>query len=78
MSPEQLVVYWTEYIHRHKGAHHLKSHALNLPWYQYFLLDVFAAILACVSIASFVGYQILKIIYKRSLTYLRNAKTKSE
>jgi len=30
MSPEKSVVYWTEYVIRHKGAQHPKSHALNL------------------------------------------------
>ena len=40
MTPAQSVVYWTEYVIRHKGAPHLKSHAVNLTWYQYFLLDV--------------------------------------
>ncbi|VVC25562.1 Hypothetical protein CINCED_3A018273 [Cinara cedri] len=39
MSPQQSVVYWTEYVIRHKGAPHLKSQALNLTWYQYLLLD---------------------------------------
>ncbi|KAL5244410.1 hypothetical protein ACI65C_011820 [Semiaphis heraclei] len=42
MSPQKSVVYWAEYVIRHKGAPHLKSQALNLTWYQYFLLDIFA------------------------------------
>ncbi|XP_060871444.1 UDP-glucosyltransferase 2-like [Metopolophium dirhodum] len=37
---EESVVYWTEYVLRHKGAPHLKSHALNLRWYEYFSLGV--------------------------------------
>ncbi|CAI6350993.1 unnamed protein product [Macrosiphum euphorbiae] len=44
MSPEKSVAYWTEYVIRHKGAPHLKSQALNLTWYQYFLLDIIAFI----------------------------------
>jgi len=32
MSPAESVVYWTEYVIRHKGAPHLKSHSLNLTW----------------------------------------------
>jgi len=78
MSPEKLIVYWTEYIHRHKGASHLKSHALNLTWYQYFLLDVIAAILILSLIILFVCYTIIKIIYENSLKYLYNFKLKSE
>lgn len=45
MSPQQSILYWTEYVFRHKGAPHLKSHALNLPLYQYLLLDVIAILL---------------------------------
>jgi glucuronosyltransferase len=37
-------VYWTEYVIRNKGAPHLRSAALDLAWYQYFLLDVIAVL----------------------------------
>ncbi|CAG9835829.1 unnamed protein product [Diabrotica balteata] len=33
-------VFWVEYVIRHKGAHHLKSAALKLNWYQRYLLDI--------------------------------------
>ncbi|CAH1402288.1 unnamed protein product [Nezara viridula] len=33
-------VYWLEYVLRHRGAHHLRSAAVELSWYQYLLLDV--------------------------------------
>lgn len=78
MSPEKSIVYWTEYVHRHKGAPHLKSHALELTWYQYFLLDVIAAILICIFIILFISYNILKVTYKYSLVYLQNTKIKSD
>ena len=40
MSPQQAVVYWTEYVLRHEGALHLRTIASDLPLYQYLLLDV--------------------------------------
>ncbi|KAJ9601569.1 hypothetical protein L9F63_000312, partial [Diploptera punctata] len=40
LTPMQQAVFWTEYIIRHKGAPHMRSAALDLTWYQYFLLDV--------------------------------------
>jgi hypothetical protein len=40
LTPLEQAVYWTEYVIRHKGAPHLRSAALDLTWYQYFLLDV--------------------------------------
>lgn len=39
LSPQDTVAYWTEYVLRHHGAHHLKSQAINTQWYQYFSLD---------------------------------------
>lgn len=78
MSPEKSIVYWTEYVHRHKGAPHLKSHALSLAWYQYFLLDVIAVLLVCVFVVLFASYKILKIVYKYSLTLVKDIKKKSE
>jgi glucuronosyltransferase len=51
LTPLEQAVYWTEYVIRHKGAHHLRSAVLDLAWYQYFLLDVIAVLaLAIVSI----------------------------
>lgn len=82
MSPEKLIVYWTEYIHRHKGAPHLKSQALNLAFYQYLLLDVIAAIFVLICIIWLISYNIFKMIYKYCLMHKtntsQNVKTKSE
>lgn len=78
ISLEKSIVYWTEYIHRYKGASHLKSHALNITWYQYFLLDVIATLLICIFVILILSYKILKLFYKYSSMYLQNFKTKSE
>lgn len=78
MSPAELVVYWTEYVIRYKGAPHLKSHSFNLTWYQYFLLDVISIVLIFVSVVLFLYYKLLKFIYKTVIKYSQNIKTKSE
>lgn len=41
MSPLDTAVYWVEYVIRHKGAPHMKTAAVDMPFYQYYLLDVF-------------------------------------
>jgi len=43
-TPKEEVIYWTEYVIKHKGAHHLKTAALKLSWYQYFLIDILITI----------------------------------
>lgn len=55
-TPKEEVIYWTEYVIKHKGAHHLKTAALKLPWYQYFLIDILIAVvlIALVSLSVFI------------------------
>ncbi|XP_071454655.1 UDP-glycosyltransferase UGT5-like [Hetaerina americana] len=45
-SPLERGVFWTEYILRHGGAQHLRSPAVNLSWFEYYLLDVASVIFA--------------------------------
>ncbi|XP_001947235.2 UDP-glucuronosyltransferase 2B17 [Acyrthosiphon pisum] len=78
MSPAESVVYWTEYVIRHKGAPHLKSHAFNLTWYQYFLLDVIFVILFFISFTIFINYKLFKLIYYCFLKYSQPMKPKLE
>ena len=40
MTPEQSIVYWTEYVIRHNGASHLISPATRLSWVKFLMLDV--------------------------------------
>jgi len=64
MSQAESVVYWTEYILRHKGAQHLKSHALNLKWYQYYLLDVLTLVFIFISVVILITTKMFKSINK--------------
>ena len=40
VNPLNTSMYWIEYVIKHNGAKHLKSHAIELSWYQYLMLDV--------------------------------------
>lgn len=42
MKPMDEAMYWIEYVIRNNGATHLKSSAVNLPWYKYLMLDIVA------------------------------------
>ncbi|KAL0275736.1 UNVERIFIED_CONTAM: hypothetical protein PYX00_003507 [Menopon gallinae] len=74
-SPLDRAVWWTEYVIRHKGARHLRSPAVDMPWYQYFLLDVFAFLLAVLLIFLYIFYIVIRSI-KRSL--FRGNKVKAD
>ena len=45
-TPLQETCDWIEYVLRHDGARHLRAQVLDIPWYQYYLLDVIAFIVA--------------------------------
>lgn len=40
VHPMNESIYWIEHVMRSKGAKHLKSNAVNMPWYSVLLLDV--------------------------------------
>ncbi|XP_026332122.1 UDP-glucuronosyltransferase 2B15-like [Hyposmocoma kahamanoa] len=57
VSPGKELVHWVEHVIKTKGAPHLRSPALYVPWYQKMYLDLAALILA--------GLIAIKIVLKR-------------
>ncbi|CAH1245046.1 UGT2B4 [Branchiostoma lanceolatum] len=43
-SPMERAAWWIEHVIKHGGLPHLRSRAIELPFYQYYLLDVIALI----------------------------------
>uniref|UniRef100_A0A182TRD4 Uncharacterized protein n=1 Tax=Anopheles melas TaxID=34690 RepID=A0A182TRD4_9DIPT len=39
-DPLEEAAFWIEYVVRNRGAAHLKSAAVQMPWYRYLLLDI--------------------------------------
>ena len=65
LTPLQQAVFWTEYVIRHKGAPHMRSAALDLAWYQYFLLDVIAVLALAVGSVVLIVFIILRGLLRR-------------
>lgn len=40
VSPGETAVFWIEHVLRHKGSKHFRSAAMDLTWYQLYMLDV--------------------------------------
>ncbi|KAL9957654.1 hypothetical protein ACROYT_G034577 [Oculina patagonica] len=53
-TPLQETCDWIEYVLRHGGARHLRAQVFNIPWYQYYLLDVMAFLIAIVTLVAMV------------------------
>ncbi|KAL9957655.1 hypothetical protein ACROYT_G034578 [Oculina patagonica] len=49
-TPLQETCDWIEYVLRHGGARHLRAQVFNIPWYQYYLIDVMAFLVAIVTL----------------------------
>ncbi|KAL3288267.1 hypothetical protein HHI36_002715 [Cryptolaemus montrouzieri] len=64
------IVWWCEYVIRHKGAHHLRSPGADIPFYEYFMLDVLAVIL----VTSYGIFQVVNHIMNL-IRFLRKNKT---
>ena len=47
-SPLETAIFWTEHVIRHRGEPNLRTAALDLTWYQYFLLDVITLLIVVV------------------------------
>ncbi|KAL1509691.1 hypothetical protein ABEB36_004393 [Hypothenemus hampei] len=57
VSPLQTAVYWIEYIAKNTGQY-LRSPAINMPFYQYFLLDVILFYLVLFSVVVYVSFKL--------------------
>lgn len=76
MTGTQKAVWWTEYVIRHKGTKHLRGGAVDIPLYQYYLLDVIGSILVILGIMLFVFYKLFKFfIYYGRLLFQPKIKT---
>uniref|UniRef100_A0A2H8TVL7 UDP-glucuronosyltransferase 2B7 n=1 Tax=Melanaphis sacchari TaxID=742174 RepID=A0A2H8TVL7_9HEMI len=62
LNPKDTVAYWTEYVLRHNGAHHLKSQIINTKWYQYFSLDFLAITFVITMSLLYFFYNVISII----------------
>lgn len=58
-------VFWIEYVIRHKGAPHLRTAANGLYWFQYYLLDVTAAILIAIVLVLYLNCKCYSYMSKK-------------
>ncbi|XP_073973012.1 UDP-glycosyltransferase UGT4-like [Rhodnius prolixus] len=80
------VIYWIEYVIRHRGAPHLRPAVLDLHWYQYLMLDVIAFYTLIVFLILYIVKKILslffrcvkRIIFRDNVCKQKNKKSKKE
>ncbi|XP_049434500.1 UDP-glucuronosyltransferase 2A2-like [Epinephelus fuscoguttatus] len=52
MKPLDRAMFWIQFVMRHKGAAHLKTHSYKMSWIQYHSIDVIALLLVSVMMMS--------------------------
>lgn len=72
VTPLETAKYWIEYVIRNKGAPHMRSSALDLNFFQYHNLDVYAAIMVTV----FILVKIIIVIPKLVISKLTKSGNK--
>lgn len=72
--PEDVAVYWVEYVLRHHGAPHLVSPVRSLPWYQLYNTDVWVTIFVVVLLILYVSLK----VYCALCRWLLGGKTKQK
>ncbi|KAL3288266.1 hypothetical protein HHI36_002714 [Cryptolaemus montrouzieri] len=70
----QEIVWWCEYVIRHKGAQHLRSPSADISFYEFYMLDVLAVIL----ITLFLTYVVLRKIVRILIRMLRGNKSEKQ
>lgn len=53
------VVWWCEYVIRHKGAKHLRSPAADISLYHYFMIDVIAVFI----LSFYLTFKIIQLVF---------------
>ncbi|KAK5639988.1 hypothetical protein RI129_010799 [Pyrocoelia pectoralis] len=64
MTGLERAIWWSEYVIRHKGAAHLRSPLLDIPWYQYLLLDVIAVLLFGFTFSTYILYILVRSLLR--------------
>ncbi|GAA6097202.1 UDP glucuronosyltransferase 5 family, polypeptide E1 [Tachysurus ichikawai] len=45
LKPMDSIIFWLEFVMRHKGAAHLHTKSYKMPWFAYYNVDIFAFII---------------------------------
>lgn len=64
VKPLDLAVFWIEYVMRHQGAQHLRTHAYKMSWFTYHCVDVIAALSTAVLLVAFICIYAGRFVWK--------------
>lgn len=74
MTPQETAIWWTEYVLRHKGAHHMRVAGQDLSFIAYHSLDVFALVFGVI----FLVLATITFVLWKLISLVRNQRTSNE
>ncbi|KAI4491175.1 hypothetical protein M0802_010396 [Mischocyttarus mexicanus] len=81
-DPMEKVIWWIEYIIRHKGAPHLRCNIVDEPWYQRYNTDVIAflsvTLFIIIFLTMYITYKVFVFIIKYYITSMKKEKNKKK
>ncbi|KAJ8923418.1 hypothetical protein NQ315_001976 [Exocentrus adspersus] len=78
MTGLEKAVWWIEYVIRHKGAKHLRNPAADLPFYQYYLIDVIGLLFTITAIVLTVIFILVRKFIRKFKAIVANRVLKSK
>lgn len=67
ITQNEAVVYWTEYVIKHKGAPYLRTTAVDMPLYEYLLSDVILFVSVMLSAFVYFSFWCCKKLHNRKI-----------
>ncbi|XP_008191816.1 UDP-glycosyltransferase UGT5 isoform X4 [Tribolium castaneum] len=75
LPPLETAIYWVEYVARHRGAHHMRTAAVDMPLYKYLLLDVIAFLVLVAGLLFALFFYATRAILRKLFTKRDKQKT---
>ena len=63
MNARETAAYWTDHVVQH-GGRHLRSHAYDMPFYQFWMLDLLGVVVVCCTIVLFMFVLVLRCLFR--------------
>ncbi|XP_065223884.1 UDP-glucosyltransferase 2-like [Planococcus citri] len=64
LTPQQSVVFWTEYVIKYKDTLNLMPPSGKLNWFQYYLLDIFSLVVGTIGLILYLSNLFVKALIK--------------
>lgn len=73
--PMETALYWIDYAVRHKKTKFMRTAAVDMPAYQYYLIDVIAFIVLVLGIVIYSVYKGFSVVFR--IVFCRRKKVKT-